>query len=132
MRLADLIAMTMGDPDQDSRDLTRALFDAAFEGRTRSADSAKRSGASSRCGSCARELIGDELADKLDVPRRPIRYAMPMMKRFITAAERFTRALPFGERSAVAMGTHYWDRVVEVGLQGDLSPLPKSLANVAA
>jgi hypothetical protein len=134
MRLADLIAMTMGEPDQDSRDLTRALFDAAFEGRNtkRRIREAQRSVMLGRL--ICRELIGDELADKLDVPRQPIRYAMPMMKRFIAALERFTRVVPFGERSAVAMGMHYWDRVVEIGLHGATCefPLPKSLSDIAA
>lgn len=134
MRLAELIAMTMGEPDQDSRDLTRALFEGPYEGRTTKAElrEARRSVIFGRL--ICRELIGDELADKLDVPRVPIRYAMPMMKRFVTVLERLTRAVPFGERSAVVIGTHYWDRVVEVGLQGATYefPLPKSLSNAAA
>ena len=134
MRLADLIEMTMGEPDQDSRDLPRALFEAAFDGcdTKRKMREAQRNVMFGRV--VCRELIGDELADKLDVPRQPIRYAMPMMKRFVTAVERFSRVVPFGERSAVAMGTHYWDRVVEIGLQGATYefPLPKSLSNLAA
>ena len=134
MRLADLIEMTMGEPDQDSRDLTRALFEAAFDGcdTKRKMREAQRNVMFGRV--VCRELIGDELADKLEVPRQPIRYAMPMMKRFVTAVERFSRVVPFGERSAVAMGTHYWDRVVEIGLQGATYefPLPKSLSNLAA
>ncbi len=134
MRLADLIEMTMGEPDQDSRDLTRALFEAAFDGcdTKRKMREAQRNVMFGRV--VCRELIGDELADKLEVPRQPIRYAMPMMKRFVAAVERFSRVVPFGERSAVAMGTHYWDRVVEIGLQGATYefPLPKSLSNLAA
>ncbi|MBX3203701.1 MAG: DUF2236 domain-containing protein [Labilithrix sp.] len=134
MRLADLIELTMGEPDQDSRDLTRALFEAAFDGcdTKRKLREAERNVMFGRL--VCRELIGDELADKLDVPRQPMRYAMPMMKRVITAASRFTRAVPFGERSAVAVGTHYWDRVVEIGLQGATYefPLPKSLSSLAA
>lgn len=134
MRLADLIAMTMGEPDQDSRDLTRALFESAFEGcdTKEKIREAQRNVMFGRV--VCRELIGDELADKLAVPRQPIRHAMPMMKRFIAAVERVTRAVPFGEQGAIAMGTHYWDRVVEIGLQGATYefPLPKSLANIAA
>ena len=134
MRLADLIALTMGEPDQDSRDLTRALFESAFDGADTKEKlrEAQRNVMFGRV--VCRELIGDELADKLDVPRQPIRYAMPMMKRLVTTVERVTRAVPFGERSAVAVGTHYWDRVVEIGLQGATYefPLPKSLSNIAA
>jgi len=134
MRLADLIGTTMGEPDQDSRDLTRALFDSAYEGcdTKEKIREAQRNVMFGRV--VCRELIGDELADKLDVPRQPFRHAMPMMKRLVRTMERVTRAVPFGERSAVAMGTQYWDRVVEIGLQGATYefPLPKSLSNIAA
>ncbi|HEY8073868.1 MAG TPA: oxygenase MpaB family protein, partial [Labilithrix sp.] len=34
MRLASLVETTMGEPDQDSRELTKALFDAAYDGCT--------------------------------------------------------------------------------------------------
>ncbi len=134
MRLADLIEMTMGEPDQDSRDLTRALFDAAFDKCTTRAQirEAQRNVTFGRL--VCRELIGDELADKLEVPRTTIRYAMPMMKRFVAGVERFTRAMPFAKETAVVVGSRYWDRVVEIGLQGATYefPLPKSLSDLAA
>ena len=134
MRLADLIALTMGEPDKDSRDLTRALFDAAYDGcvTKKQIRDAQRKVMFGRL--VCRELIGDELADKLEVPRTNMRYAMPMLKRFISGVERFTRAMPFGDRTAIAVGSHYWDRVVEIGLQGATYefPLPRSLANQAA
>jgi hypothetical protein len=134
MRLANLIEMTSGEPDQDSRDLTRALFDAAFDNCKTKAQiaAAQRNVTFGRL--VCRELIGDELADKLDVPRTPIRYAMPMMKRFVAGVERFTRAVPFGKQTALVVGSRYWDRVVEIGLQGATYefPLPKSLSNLAA
>jgi hypothetical protein len=134
LRLADLIALTMGDPDQDSRDLTRSLFEAAYDGCTTRAQlkQAERNVMVGRL--VCRELIGDELADKLDVPKVTLRHAMPMMKRFVAVAERFTRAVPLGERGAVAVGTFYWDRVVEIGLQSatyDFA-LTKSLSSRAA
>jgi hypothetical protein len=119
MRLADLISLTMGEPDQDSRDLTRCLFEAAYDGCTTRAQikQAERNVMVGRL--ICRELIGDELADKLEVPRTTLRHAMPMMKRFVAMAERVSRAVPFslGGRGQVAVGTFYWDRVVEIGLQ---------------
>lgn len=118
MRLAELIAHTMGEPDQDSRDLTRALFEAAYDGaRTKKqVRDAERKIMFGRL--ICRELIGDELADKLEVPRTTFRYAMPMMKRLVAGVERVTKVVPFGERSAVVVGSRYWDRVVEIGLAG--------------
>jgi hypothetical protein len=134
MRLAALIELTMGEPDEDSRDLTRALFGAAFEGCVTKNQfrAAQRRVTFGRM--VCRELIGDELADKLDVPVTSIRYAMPMVKRLITGVERFSRVLPFAHDKAVVVGSRYWDRVLEVGLQGATYefPLPKSLADLAA
>ena len=134
MRLAELIAATMGEPDQDSRDLVKALFEGAYENaKTRKERrDAERNVIFGRL--ICRELIGDELADKLGVPRTTMRYAMPMMKRFISSASRVTRAVPFAERSALEIGTRYWDRVVEVGLQGATYEfgLPHRLGSLAA
>lgn len=130
MRLADLLAETMGDPDQDSRDLTKALFDSS----TSAARNAKELKVAKRHQAfgqtIARELLGDELADKLAIPRLKTRYAMPMMRRVIGAVQRVQKAVPFAERSAIAAGTHYWDRVVEIGLEGATYefPLPSNLA----
>jgi hypothetical protein len=133
MRLADLIGATMGDPDDDSRALTRALFEAAYEGAhtKRQRREAERKIMFGRL--VCRELIGNDLADKLDVPRTPIRYAMPMMKRLVGGVDRFTKVVPFGARGAVVAGMHYWDRVVEIGLQGATYEfaLPSRLGNAA-
>ncbi len=134
MRLADLIAATMGTPDQDSRDLTKALFDAAWDGavtRKQRRDAARKVMFGT---TLCRELIGNEIADQLAVPRSSFRYAMPMVRRLVGGVERFTRAVPFAERGAIVAGTHYWDRVVEIGLQGATYEfaLPSALGSVAA
>ena len=118
LRLAGLIEMTMGRPDQDSRDLTRALFEAETqEARTH----AQRRGAQRRAAfgqTLCRELVGDDLADALDVPRTSYRFALPLVKRLVRSASRVTRRVPLADRSAVAAGARYWDRVVAIGLQG--------------
>src|SRR5262249_29239159 len=131
-RLANLIRMTMGEPDSDSRELTRALFDAPYKACVTEQDyrEAQRRVVFGRL--VCRELIGDELADKLHVPPTTIRYAMPMRRRFVSSLGRFTRAVPYGDRTAIVVGSRYWDRVVEIGLQGATYefPLPKRLANL--
>lgn len=118
MRLARLIEVTMGRPDQDSRDLTRVLFESSYEGAVTPAQlkEAHRKATFGRL--VCRELIGDELADALEVPRSTYRYALPMLKRIVRRIGRVTKRLPFAERGAVAVGARYWDRVVEIGLQG--------------
>ena len=133
-RLADLIASTMGPPDQDSRDLTKALFDAAFDGAVtpkQKRDAARRVLFGT---TLCRELVGDELADALHVPRNSVRFALPMVRRLVGGVERFTRAVPFAERGAIAAGSHYWDRVVQIGLQGATYEfgLPSALGSLAA
>jgi hypothetical protein len=133
-RLVDLIAATMGPPDQDSRDLTKSLFDAAYHGAV--TPKQKRDAARKVLfgTTVCRELIGDELADALQIPRNPVRFALPMMRRLVGGVERFTRAVPFAERGAIAAGSRYWDRVVEIGLQGATYEfaLPSRLGSLAA
>ena len=134
MRLADLVSHTMGEPDQDSRDLTKALFEAAFEGQTtrKQLRDAERKVAFGR--TICRELVGDDLANRLGVPVTRWRYAMPIMKRFVAGVERVAQHVPFSHPTAVAVGSHYWDRVVEVGLQGATAEflLPDRLSVLAA
>lgn len=134
MRLGELIAATMGPPDQDSRDLTKALFDAAWDGavtpKQRRDAARKYLFGTTLC----RELIGEETADALLVPRNTFRFALPMVKRLVSGVERFTRAVPFAERGAIVAGAHYWDRVVKIGLQGATYEfaLPNALGGLAA
>ena len=134
MRLASLIETTMGEPDQDSRDLTKALFDAAYDGcvTRRQKRAAARNVAFGR--TVCRALVGDELADHRGIPRTTWRYAMPALRRLVASVERLTLAVPFAERGAVAVGSRFWDRVVEIGLQGATYEfaLPERLGVLAA
>jgi hypothetical protein len=134
MRLAEVIAATMGEPDADSRELTMALFAGAYDGAVTKSQWRKAERNVIFGSTVCRELVGDELADKLGVRRSNLRYAMPMIKRLVRSVERFTHAVPLAERSAVAVGTHYWDRVVEIGLRGATAEfgLPDRLGAAAA
>jgi hypothetical protein len=134
VRLAELIAATMAPPDQDSRELTSALFAVPFVGAVtprQKRDAARRALFGT---TVCRELVGDELADALSVPRNPARFAMPVLRRLVAGVERFKRAVPFAERGAVAAGARYWDRVVAIGLQGATYEfaLPHRLGALAA
>ena len=129
-RLVELIGATTGEPDQDSRDLTRALFDsgktgATSPGRMREADRRIAFGET-----ICRELIGDDLADKLAVPRSRLRHVLPVVRKIVASTGRVTRAIPSGRERAIAAGSRYWDRVVERGMEGVgyEFPLPKGLA----
>ena len=132
MRLGELIAATMGEPDDDSRALTRALFEAASRVPGRSSRGAQRRVAFGHF--VCRALVGDELADKLGVPRSPVRFALPMLRGVVGGMQRVARVLPEVDRAAVRAGSRYWDRVVEVGLEGASYefPLPASIVGLAA
>lgn len=116
--LAETIEATQGRPDEDSRALTRALLHAdRIEGMTRTArrNAERRSRfAEAMC----RELVGEELADDLAIPKTNWRYTIPIVKRMVSGAELVRERVPFGDRQALAVGLRYWDRVVEVGLAG--------------
>ncbi|MDB4946931.1 MAG: hypothetical protein JWP97_6465 [Labilithrix sp.] len=133
-RLGELVNSTMGPPDQDSRDLTKALFDAAFTDVH--TDKQKRDASRQWLfgTTLCRELVGDTLADQLDVPRNRARFAMPMVRRLVSGVESLRRAVPFAERGAIAAGSRYWDRVVEIGLRGATYEfgLPDRLGSLAA
>jgi hypothetical protein len=129
-RLAELIAATQGKPDDDSRALTSALLNASkHEAKTRTElrNAERRTRfAEAMC----RELIGDELADDLAIPRTNWRIAVPILKRMVSGAELVRARVPFSDRRALAVGHRYWDRVVEVGLAGATAEfgLPERLA----
>jgi len=116
MRLVDVIEATMGEPDDDSRALTRALFEAAYESCQTPAHFRNARRRIMFGQTVCRALVGDALADKLAVPRTPMRHALPMIRRLLSSVERVTRAVPLADRRAVEAGSRYWDRVVELGL----------------
>lgn len=132
-RLGDIIAATQGAPDEDSRTLTAALLGAPLrEAKTcRERVNAQRLARFSS-GMC-RELLGDETADALALPRTSWRYMVPFVRRLVSSVELVRERVPFGDVPAVWAGTRYWDRVVEVGLAGALAEfgLPQSLARAA-
>ena len=130
LRLADLIGMTMAPPDDDSRALTRALMESPLlEVKTeRGRKWAERRAAFGNA--MARELIGPELADALQLPLTPWRFAIPAIRGVVSAMEVVRQHSPFAHRTAVDVGTRYWKRVVEVGLGGATAEfaLPQRLA----
>lgn len=119
LRLAELIALTQGEPDEDGRRLVRALLDSP-RGTLRSG------GASGRLetwqiqlgeGYC-RGLIGDSLADSLGLPKDGWRFALPITRAAVTLGR---HVLPRRLRDPLrweTLGHRYWARNVEVGLGG--------------
>lgn len=117
LRMADLIGMTMGAPDDDSRALTKALMEApVFEVKGEHRKWAERRTAFGYA--VARVLVGNELADALALPITPMRFFIPPLHALVSAMEVVRELSPFAHRTAIEVGTRYWKRVVEIGLGG--------------
>lgn len=117
-QLAELIATTMGEPDEDSRALVKALFEHPLtEAKTDRARALAEKQVVFGYGLC-RGLVGDELADKLGIPRDTWRFSVPAMRAVVTAAETLRVRSPWADRTAWSTGMKYWDKVVELGLAG--------------
>jgi hypothetical protein len=131
-KLGDLIAATQGDPDEDSRRLTRALLQAPVRD-AKDARERTNAGRLARfsAGMC-RSLLGDTMADHLGVAETSWRYAVPFARRLVSSMELVRANLPFGDDYALSAGTRYWERVVDLGLAGAAElGLPGHLARAA-
>ena len=132
MRLAELIRLTQGAPDQDSRELVSALIDGPLRTAKTPAESkrAERQVAVAR-GIC-RGLIGDDLADALDLARDAHRLWVPSMRATLHVLESVRQRLPRVNDFVQAMGRRYWDASVRNGLGGVPAryELPQRLAGI--
>ena len=134
MRLVELIEATQGAADEDSRALTRALMEAPLiEVKTEKG----RRWAERRAAfgyAMARELVGPTVAEQLALPITPWRFTIPPIKALVSAMEVVRELSPIAHRTAIDMGTRYWQRVVEVGLGGATVEfgLPQRLAHAPA
>jgi hypothetical protein len=131
-RVGDLIAATQGEPDEDSRRLTRALLGSHVrEAKTASDRTNAERLARFSHGMC-RALVGDATADNLGVSSSSWRYVIPFARRLVSSMELVRENVPFGDVSALWAGTRYWDRVVDAGLAGAAElKLPNRLARAA-
>jgi hypothetical protein len=129
-RLAEMISAVQGPPDEDSRNLTRALLGSSRTETTSRAEARNMERRVRFAEAMCRHLVGEELADALAVPRTPWRLAVGVVQRLVRGAELVRSSVPFADGSALAVGNRYWDRVVEVGLAGATAEfaLPERLA----
>ena len=131
-KLGELIAATQGDPDDDSRRLTRALLQAPVrDAKDPRAETNARRLTRFSAAMC-RSLLGDAMADHLAVEPTSWRYAVPFARRLVSSMELVRTNLPFGDEYALSAGTRYWERVVDQGLAGAAElALPGRLASAA-
>jgi hypothetical protein len=133
LRIADIIAATQGLPDEDSRSLTRALLKGPPRAPKNEHERANARRMERFTTAMCRALIGDALADRLDVPRSSWRYMVPLVRRLVSSVELVRANVPFGDVPAMWAGTRYWDRVLERGLANaeTMFGLPLRLASAA-
>jgi hypothetical protein len=117
-RLGELLAATEDEPDEDSRKLTRALLESPMA-QAKTARERKNAERTMRFSAAVcRELIGEEIADKLAVPRTPWRLTVPIVRRLVSGMEIVRETVPFAGTRALHAGARYWDRLLENGLAG--------------
>lgn len=117
-RIGDLIQLTQGEPDGDSR----ALTDALLRWRLKAAKTpwerrlAEASLPFARAG--AHLLLGRRLATQLGVERSLAELGMPMLRRTLSGMERVRLVSSRVHAFAIQRGDEAWRRVVEQGLEG--------------
>jgi hypothetical protein len=131
-RLGDLIAATQGEPDEDSRRLTRALLGSHAREAKTAAERTNAERLARFSHAMCRSLLGDITADQLGVSSSSWRYVLPFARRLVSSMELVRENVPFGDVSALWAGTRYWDRVVDLGLAGAAElKLPERLSHAA-
>lgn len=114
-RLADMIYATQGAPDDDSR----ALVDALLHYRIRNARTERGRRRAEKFApisySICRSVLGDDLADKLGVPRTGFRLALPLMRAIVATSGRAHALSPLRDL-ARDLGERYWQRTIAFGL----------------
>ncbi len=119
-RMAECIELTQGDPDDDARALVQALVESPLasvaDGDAKARAAAKRQVAIGY--GLTRSLLGDTMADKLQLPRTSARFVLPAIRRVVARVERVGRRSPAYDARCVAAGQQYWHRAIEMGLAG--------------
>jgi hypothetical protein len=133
LRLGELIAATQGEPDDDSRRLTRALLEAPLTIARGPRELANARRVARFSAAMCRELLGAKMADRLGVPKTSWRHLVPFVRRLVASVELVRERVPFGDVPAAWAGRRYWDRVIEEGLTQATAEfaLPRRLARAA-
>lgn len=147
-RLGEFVYVTQGPPDDDSRALVRALLDGPRRRAARRDDAPEVSASSeqpsprshtttprplpsrralerklaelhvSAATAVCRSLIGDELADALDLPKTGYRSVAPALRLLVRLLEGARLRSPRLEQSLEELGVRYWETSVRIGLGG--------------
>jgi hypothetical protein len=109
LELAELILATQEPPDDDARALTQALLGAPLF-----ADSAPTPTQRAFASAICRYLIGDEMADHLQLPRSSWGLAGPGIRAIVGNLDRLRR-LPLVDSFLLWQGRKHWRMAIEMG-----------------
>jgi hypothetical protein len=112
-RLMDLILLTQGEPDDDSRALINALMGVRIIPRTENL-----AWMTDLYYGLSRSLLGSEIADKLQFPKTPWRFLLPALWAFVRVHEAARYLIPGGHHWAYKIGKQVWETSVDSVLAG--------------
>lgn len=121
-RLADLIELTQGKPDDDARALVHSFVESPLH--TAAADPKARAMAERQVTlgyGFTRSLLGDIMADDLALPRNAARYIVPGVRKVLGRMEHVGRRVPGYDARLIRAGHQYWNRTIELGLAGRMA-----------
>jgi hypothetical protein len=130
-RTYGFIELTQGEPDDDARKLTEVFLNAPAEA-PEEGDHGSAARPNVAVGyALARELLGDERADQLAIPKTPLRMALPLLRAFVGRVNRLRRR-DRGQALAAEYGQRYWEWVLESQPSGAIElSLPTDLLRSA-
>ncbi len=115
-RLAEMIHITQGPPDDDSRALTHALMLAASrEAPTEALREQARKRIPFSYGLC-RALLGEELSDQLQLPRNAWRHSLSAVHALVGTFEKARIQSSAISTWQLEMGRKHWDMLLQRGL----------------
>lgn len=126
--LGDLIHVTQGPPDDDSRALVRALLDSPIAA-ARTPQEKRTAPIRAQIGrGLMRGLVGGELSDKLGIGPTPWENIMRVLRPAAILGDRAAKVSSSVRQRQIASGGRYWESVVRLGLAGvpyDFKPQEK-------
>ncbi len=129
----ELLRVTCGAPDEDSRELTRALFEIP---RAAAKTPLERRLAGLRVTvmhALCRRLLGDEIADGLGLAATPLDRVLPLTSPMVRGVHGLRRLSPRLDGLAQRLSAAYWEHSSTAGLGGRPAtyPLPQGLRSTA-
>lgn len=118
LKLADLILVTQGEPDDDSRALTAALMTFGLKAARTVWERRRVELTLPFSRAVAHHLLGRRMADGLGIERSTVGPVLPVLRRTLGVMERVRSVSSRAHRLAVERGDAAWRELIEEGLRG--------------